>query len=54
MRVAHALTIHWEHFPPEHCRFILRQYALFTILAYITQQRPAIEVEAIEYVAMNR
>lgn len=53
MTVAHALRVLWQYFPPERRRSILRQYALFTILIYIAQLRPAFGIEGVESIATD-
>jgi hypothetical protein len=49
MTVAHALRVLWELFPDDHQRAcILRQYALFVIMVYICQKKPAIHGDLID------
>jgi len=50
MTVAHALRVLWQHIPAERHTAILKQYALFAILIYIAQLRPAFGMEGIESV----
>lgn len=53
MTVAHALRVLWAYFPPERRNSILRQYALFAILIYTAQLRPAWGIEGIEAIDIN-
>ncbi|GIJ90433.1 hypothetical protein Asppvi_009387 [Aspergillus pseudoviridinutans] len=48
MTVAHALRVLWDQFPTEQRICILRQYALFLILVYICQKKPAFEANIID------
>ncbi|GFF74680.1 hypothetical protein IFM47457_03702 [Aspergillus lentulus] len=48
MTVAHALRVLWDQFPKEQRACILRQYALFIILVYICQKKPAFEADIID------
>jgi hypothetical protein len=48
MTVAHALRVVWDQFPTEQRICIMRQYALFLILVYICQKKPAFEANIID------
>jgi hypothetical protein len=51
MTVAHALRVLWDVFPEEQRISILRQYALFIILVFICQQKPAFEADIMNTVS---
>ncbi|KFZ03552.1 hypothetical protein V502_10855 [Pseudogymnoascus sp. VKM F-4520 (FW-2644)] len=53
MTVAHALRVLWHYFPPQRQVSILRQFALFAILNYVSQLRPAFGMEGIETVKVD-
>lgn len=53
MTVAHAIRVLWNFFPEERRASILRQYALFTILIYITQFKCSFGIKEIETVQLN-
>ncbi|QKX62864.1 uncharacterized protein TRUGW13939_10029 [Talaromyces rugulosus] len=48
MTVAHGLRVLWDLFPEDQRICILRQYALFIILVYICQKKPAFEANIID------
>lgn len=48
LTVAHGLRVMWHEFPEEQRICILKQYALFLILIYISQLKPAFETNIIE------
>lgn len=51
MTVAHALRVLWDLFPEEQRICILRQYALFLILVYICQKKPAFEADIMDTIS---
>ncbi|KIW30993.1 uncharacterized protein PV07_02678 [Cladophialophora immunda] len=53
MTVAHALRILFHYFPADRRVSILRQYAFFTILIYILQNRLSFGLERLESVETN-
>ncbi|KIX94732.1 uncharacterized protein Z520_09422 [Fonsecaea multimorphosa CBS 102226] len=53
MTVAHALRILFHEFPADRRVSILRQYAFFTILIYILQNRLSFGIERIESVVVD-
>lgn len=53
MTVAHALRVLWHYFPPQRQVSILRQFALFAILTYVSQLRPDFDMDGIETVKVD-
>lgn len=53
LTVGHALRVLWNHFPQDHKKSILRQYALFTICIYILQFRQPFDYDTIAAVPVE-
>lgn len=53
MTVAHAIRLLWVHIPQERHASILKQFALFQMVQYINQLRPAFGIERIESVELK-
>lgn len=53
MTIAHALRVLWDRIPSDRQVPMLREYALFTIMVYICQQRPTFALEPIESINLD-
>jgi hypothetical protein len=53
MTVAHAIRLLWTYIPQERHASILKQYALFQIVQYINQLRPAFTMDKIDAVDLK-